>query len=260
MTILSLGTNGFFPSFGRETACYAIPLKKTLIILDAGSGFFRLADKAQKLLENSKEVHIFLSHYHLDHTFGFYAAFELLKEKKVTVFGPSERKVFSELPSLFYFPIDYSLKHKNFYWQKLTGGTHTIFFYKVSVRVQNHRGEISLGFRFHFSDREVAYVTDCQPEKESVEFVRGVRLLLHEHWFPGEELYGKRTQVEDHVIDGHVTTVGTALIARKAKVGKLVLLHHHPFTDNQQLEKQLRFACSIFPQTALAEDLKRIEI
>lgn len=260
MKIIPLGTNGFFPSFGRETACYAVPFKNTLILLDAGSGFFRLAGKeGQKLLKKAREVHIFLSHYHLDHTFGFYAAFELLKDKKVTVLAPTARKVFSEFPPLGYFPINYSIKHKNFRWQKLTEGTQTISSYKVSVKAQNHRGEVSFGLRFCFPDGELAYITDCQPSEESAEFVKGVPLLLHEHWFPGEELYGKKTQIESHVIDGHVTTIGVSLIAKKAKVGKLVLIHHNPFSDDKKLKKQLTLARSIFPNTIVACDLERIK-
>ena len=103
MKLIPLGTNGFFPSFGRQTACYAIPIKKTLIILDAGSGLFRLAEPVgKKLLDGIDEIHLYLSHYHLDHTFGFYAAFKLFNNVKVRVFAPSGRQVFWEFVSLIH--------------------------------------------------------------------------------------------------------------------------------------------------------------
>lgn len=140
MQIIPLGTNGFFPSFGRQTACYAISLAEKLIILDGGSGLFRLAEPAGKrLLDGTYEVHLFLSHYHFDHTFGFYAAFRLLEDKKVTVFAPTNKKVFSDLVK-DYFPIDYEKKHQNFSWQKLMIGENKINDYSVRVRKQSHRG------------------------------------------------------------------------------------------------------------------------
>src|SRR3989344_4405343 len=101
MKIIPLGTNGFFPSFDRQTACYVIAYGKILIILDAGSGLFRFAESVGiDILKNVKEIHLYLSHYHLDHTFGFYAAFKLFKNKKVTVFGSCEKQVFSEFVKL----------------------------------------------------------------------------------------------------------------------------------------------------------------
>lgn len=255
MKIIPLGTNGFFPSFGRETACYAVPFKNTLILLDAGSGFFRLAGKeGQKLLKKAREVHIFLSHYHLDHTFGFYAAFELLKDKKVTVLAPTARKVFSEFPPLGYFPINYSIKHKNFRWQKLTEGTHKISSYKVKVKEQNHRREDCLAFRFDFG---LTYLTDAKPTRGNIEFMKNTPLLLHEHWFSGEEL-DKIIDFEKQIIDGHTTTIGAALFAKEAEVGKLVLIHHHPLADNKKLEDQFKLARSIFPRIELACDLHKI--
>src|SRR3989338_4937318 len=98
MNIIPLGTNGFFPSFNRQTACYAIPHGKTLIVLDAGSGLFRFAEpEGQKLLQSVTDIHLYLSHYHLDHTFGFYAAFKLFAGKTIQVFAKTDKKVFSEL-------------------------------------------------------------------------------------------------------------------------------------------------------------------
>ena len=258
MKIIPLGTNGFFSTYGRQTACYAIPLDKTLIILDAGSGLFRLAEPiGQELLKDAKEIHLYLSHYHLDHTFGFYAAFKLLKGKKVTVFACGGRQVFSEFIELEYFPINYSEKHKNFRWKVIDEGIYDLISYKVSVRKQNHRGEVSLGFRFKFSDGELAYITDTEPTKKSIEFVRNVDLLLHEHGYLGKELIGKK--LEEQTIDGHVTTLGAATIAKEAKVGSLALIHHFPFYDYKRFEVQLNVARTIFPKTYLAQDLKEIE-
>src|SRR3989338_343217 len=212
MKIIPLGTNGFFPSNGRETTCFATPHKDILIILDAGSGLFRLAEpEGQKLLSKIKEIHLFLSHYHLDHTFGFYAAWKLLKGKKVIVFAGADKKVFSDLVK-DYFPIDYEKEYQNFSWQKLNIGENQTHKYSVRVRKQYHGGRGSLAFRFSFS---LAYVTDSEYSKEGIEFIRDVKLLLHEHYLAG--------RVGVYFDGKHVTTVGAAAIAKEAKVGKLAL-------------------------------------
>lgn len=261
MKLIPLGTNGFFPTFGRQTACYAVPMGATLMILDAGSGLFRLAEiEGSKLLTGVSDIHLFLSHYHLDHTFGFYAAFKLLQGKKVTVFAETERKVFADLAKE-YFPADFDKEYANFGWKKLEVGENKIDNYSVFVRKQYHRGSGSLAFRFKFeNDKVLTYATDNEPTRESVEFIKDSDLLLHEHNLSGEEILDKPDmKLEDHFDGKHVTTVGAAKIAKEAKVGKLALIHHFPFYDEKRLQKLLHVARPIFPKTQLAQDLKEIE-
>src|SRR3990167_10645191 len=127
MKIIPLGTNGFFSSFNRQTACYAIAYNGRLIILDAGSGIFRFAEPdGKRLLSGFSKIDLFLSHYHLDHTFGFYAAFKLFAGKQVTVYGSHEKQVFSEFVKLKHFPIDFSKEHKNFDWKTVGEGKNKI--------------------------------------------------------------------------------------------------------------------------------------
>lgn len=252
MHVIPLGTNGFFPSFGRATACYAIPLQETLIILDAGSGLFRLAEpEGKELLKGAKDVHLYLSHYHLDHTFGFYAADKFFRSQKVTVFGPKGNKVFSEFITSENFFLDLSQKHRNFSFKTIEEGEYELDDYKVSVLAQRHRDLVSLSYRFNFG---LSYVTDGEPTKGVAKFVIGSKLLLHEHGKGGN----KKDNLEKQVQEGHVTSIGAAMIAKEAKVGKLVLMHHNPFADNEQLRMQLKLAKSILPETYLAEDFREI--
>ena len=63
MRIVCLGTTGFHPNADRHTACYLIP--EVGVVLDAGTGLFRLADHLE-----TEHVDVFLSHAHLDHVVG----------------------------------------------------------------------------------------------------------------------------------------------------------------------------------------------
>jgi len=256
MTILPLGTNGFFPSFGRASACFAIRSGKRLIVLDAGSGLFRFAEPEGKmLLDGVDYIDLFLSHYHLDHTFGFYAAFTFFKGKDVTVYGMTDRKVFEDITRQGYFPINYQKEYGSYRWVTINEGNFETGNYSVNIRNQYHRGEGSLAFRFDFG---LAYVTDSEPTSESVRFVQGVPLLLHEHEVLPNETYSPGKKLEDYAGGGHVSTIGAALIAKQGKVGKLVLIHHLPVLDEKKLKEAETLARSIFPKTFLAEDLKPI--
>lgn len=262
MKVIPLGTNGFFPSFNRQTACYAIPYGEILIILDAGSGLFRLAEeRGLRLLRNVKEIHLYLSHYHLDHTFGFYAAFKLFAGIKTAVYGSHSRQVFSEFVKLKHFPVDFAKMHKNFEWKTVNEGLNKTGDIKVSVRRQSHRGEGSLAYKFQFpAGKSIAYVTDSEPSHESVDFVKDVDLLLHEHEKSGKNsVYKKGATLEKLYEDGHVTTEGAALTAKEGKVKKLYLIHHNPFLNNNDLRGELSKAKGIFGESFLAEDLEEVE-
>ena len=73
------GCRGSFPCseeskrlYGGDTSCIEIrtPSNDT-VILDMGTGLKRLGQKIINDSSYSKEIHIFLSHFHLDHIHGF---------------------------------------------------------------------------------------------------------------------------------------------------------------------------------------------
>ena len=63
MKLVLLGTGGYFPTTRRHTACYLLP--EVGVVLDAGTGMFRLGEHRQ-----TDRLDIFLSHAHLDHIAG----------------------------------------------------------------------------------------------------------------------------------------------------------------------------------------------
>ena len=61
MKLVVLGANGYRPNDLGQTACYALP--KLGLVLDAGTGMFRMADYLE-----TDELDVYLSHSHHDHT------------------------------------------------------------------------------------------------------------------------------------------------------------------------------------------------
>src|SRR3984885_16320075 len=83
MRVEFLGTGGFYPNERRHTTCVLIP--EAGVVLDAGTGFFRVISRIE-----TPELDIFLSHAHLDHVVGLpFLLTSLLqgKPRRATVYG-----------------------------------------------------------------------------------------------------------------------------------------------------------------------------
>src|SRR6516164_3140486 len=63
MRVHLLGTGGYHPNERRQTACLMLP--EAGVVFDAGTSFFRVAARLA-----TRELHIFLTHAHLDHVAG----------------------------------------------------------------------------------------------------------------------------------------------------------------------------------------------
>ena len=86
MKVVFLGTVGYYPTETRHTNCVVI--KDLSIIIDAGSGFFRLPR-----FITSDEITILLSHYHMDHICGLTQLLGLFKGKRVKIMVRKESKI-----------------------------------------------------------------------------------------------------------------------------------------------------------------------
>ncbi|MEM9644114.1 MAG: ribonuclease Z, partial [Planctomycetota bacterium] len=145
MKLLCLGTAGYHPNAHRHTSCYFLP--ESGLVLDAGSGLFRLAEHI-----HTDFLDILLSHAHLDHIVGLTYLLDTLHQRaqagqpiqRIRIFGEQakldaiQEHLFSEL--IFpvplqaeWIPID---ELKSFQ----AGGAH------IAWRTQNHPGG-SAGYR-----------------------------------------------------------------------------------------------------------------
>lgn len=263
MKVIALGTNGWFPSYGRETMSYLIPLKKRLLILDGGTGLFRLfVGKLNQLVQKYEEVDFFFSHFHFDHIMGFFYLHKILRAKKVNIHGPaksinqySPEEVLKRFISHPFYSLTLDEFPFKFNFVQLKSGHYRMADYSVLVRRQDHP-QSSLAYSFDFG---LSYLTDSDCVEESVKLVQGAKILLHEHWRSGEKLFKKENvKISQASEIGHTTAFGAALIAEKAKVGKLFLVHHYPFYNKRQLNRNLQMAKKVFRKTELLFDLNEI--
>ena len=246
MKLTLLGSTGYHPNDRRHTACFMLP--QLGVVLDAGSGFYRVRDHLC-----TDTLDIFLSHAHLDHIFGLTFLFDVLHEKtmqRVTVHGEANKLAAIEehllAPDLF--PVPLPCKY-----QPLTGPVTLPDGSCLTYFPLKHPGG-SVGFRIDWPDRSFAYVTDTTacPNADYLQHIRGVDTLIHECYFPdGLEAVAEKT--------GHSCATPVGLVAKAAEVKRLLLVHVNPLSlaDDPIGLAGIR---QIFPNTEIGVDGMEIEV
>lgn len=233
MRVVPLGTNGFIPSFGRFTMSILVLTEAEALLLDAGTGVARLLEPSvQALLQPYDELHVCLSHYHLDHVVGISYLLGAWSRGTVCIYAPErpfveaatetlERLVHPPLfpLTLEEFPIPIEVV-------PVTQAELRIGSLHVRWHPQKHPGG-SAGIRIGDA---VAYVTDTAVMDTTVAFVQNVRLLLHEVYYRDTEVTPAKLEQE-----GHSYVSGVARIAREAGVERLMPIHHHPLRSPAEL-------------------------
>lgn len=94
----------------------------------------------------------------------------------------------------------------------------------------------------------LAYVVDTRYCKQAVEIARGAKVLICESTYLEED----REKAEEYM---HMTAKQAAQLALEAGVQQLIITHFSArYRDTEELGREAR---EIFPNTAVAEDLKR---
>lgn len=266
-----LGTGGWIPTTRRETTCAILRVNDALFIFDAGTGLARLLeDRFRPELElsmpvpSTREVHLFLSHYHLDHIAGLVYLPAMFKGRTVHLHPPAQsitgddpheiinsiiRKPYNP-QSITDMPLDLSI-------EPLEEGEHIIAGITVRVRKQIH-ADPSVGYRI---GDLLVFATDTADDPATAEFARGVRLLAHEAWIDGIEEEDPATEhIAREAYAAHASARQVAARAAEAGVEKLVLMHINPLRGVAYQERMLAAAQKIFPGTVILEDGETVEL
>ena len=231
--------------FGGNTSCVTAELADgTLIVFDAGTGIRNLG--MQLVGGGPLEIHLCLSHFHLDHVegIGFFAPL-FDSRTKLHIWGPpSTERSLEERIGLYLSPPVFPLAladipaQMQFHDVPEEGwriGDAQIFATEVS-----HPGT-TLGYRVSENGSVFAYIPDHEPaigvplESLSPDWMSGFAIaagataLVHDAQYSEDEYPSK-------VGWGHSSVADAVVFASRASVEQLLLFHHDPLHDDRKLE------------------------
>jgi ribonuclease BN (tRNA processing enzyme) len=230
--------------YGGNTSCVEVELADgTILILDAGSGIRELG---QRLLERERgELHICLTHLHLDHVEGLGFFGPLWRAGwKLRFWGPPSttatlRERVSRYLSPPLFPIGLSEAPAEAVFEDAPREPWRIGSALVEAQFVEHRGP-TLGYRIEEEGRVLVYLPDHEPYLTAAlgdppewisgwALAAGADLLLHDSQYTEEEYVGRLGW-------GHSSVAHAANFARAAGVRQLAMFHHDPMRSDRELE------------------------
>lgn len=251
------GVRGSIPSpgpqtnkYGGNSSCYELRLSDgRIIIFDAGTGIRALG---LKLMKEKKPVnmHLMLSHGHMDHVHGFpFFAPAYIHKNRITVVGCAQtgrsvKDLLKRQMGDVYFPVEYDGLPAKIdyidYCGHQCGVTDCLKVGGAGICSHglNHPGG-GISYKVTEKGKSLVYMTDNElmsdasnafPFEEFVDFVKGVDVLLHDTQYTPQE-YEKYTKGW-----GHSRYTDVARLVVEGEVRKVVLIHHDPEHNDRKVE------------------------
>ena len=207
MNITFLGTNGWFDTHTGATSCVFLDTKDCYIILDCGSGFY----KVPSLLKEEKPIYLLLTHLHLDHICGL-QMLPLLKGKNLTIIVKEDKQK-EDLAKFMQLPFMPTAKALGIRVATLDEIEKDLPF-KVETFELAHAVK-TFGYKIFAEDKIVAYGLDSGLCENILHLANDSDLFICECSY-------QPAQDPDF---NHLNPKAAALIAKEAKVKLLALIH-----------------------------------
>ncbi len=254
MQVTLWGTRGSLPTpgpatsrYGGNTSCVGVRGRRgTVLVLDAGTGVRRMATTVDHSIPR---VDILLTHLHMDHIQGLGFFGPLYRpEIEVHIWGPASARLDLRARLMRYlspplFPVRLHELPCRLTLHELPRGEFEIGEFRVASALVCHPGP-TLGYRITDSEGQVlTYLPDHEPALGAKTFPSLPRewtsgavlaefadLLIHDSQYTSAEY-------ADHVGWGHSSLRHVLDFATLAEVKHLVLFHHDPEHDDDELDR-----------------------
>lgn len=235
-----LGTNGWYDTETGNTICVLIETPKEYVVLDAGNGIYKL----DRYIKTRKPIHLFISHFHLDHIAGLHilAKFKFKQGIRIYVQKGAKGLIRGFINRPFTAPI------------RILSTKVRIYEYPPWVKALPLRHvERCFGFRFDFDGKVVSYCPDTGVCENAVRLSKGADLLIAECAFKAGQKSDKWP---------HLNPLTAAKIAERAGAKRLALVHfdaavYQTLKERKEGEKQAR---KIFRNSVAARDGQEIRL
>ncbi len=232
MTVTVLGSGTCVPVPGRGAPGYLVQMGRTPVLVDAGPG--TLARLSAAGVSYRDLTRVLVSHLHADHTLDLVTLFQanaatpgFRRTLPLSLVGC--RGLSSLLSRLF--EIYDGIRPEGYDLDVREMGAEAATFppgWNLTTGLSGHTPE-SLCFRIEFEGRVLAYSGDASVHGDLVRVARGADLLLCECSLPNG------WNVGDHLCPDDVGS-----IAREAGVGRVVLTHLYPPSQDADVVGQVR--------------------
>ncbi len=268
------GVRGSFPvpgpgtvRYGGNTSCIEVRADGEMIVLDAGSGIRALGQSLeQEFAGRPMRMTLLLTHTHWDHIQGlpfFLPAYNPKNRIRVRGYEGARAGLAAILAGQMetqFFPISLRELSSNIAIEELKEMEFAIGKVKVRSKFANHPG-ICAGYRLYTSGGSIAFFPDNEPyellkvhlaERDQtsvdearefakaeraklVEFLEGADVLIIDAQYTDEEY-------QKHIGWGHGSLSRVVSMAIDANVRRLILFHHDPNHDDDQIDEMLQRA------------------
>jgi ribonuclease BN (tRNA processing enzyme) len=210
------------------------------LVFDLGSGSALLRD----YLRLDKETHIFLSHYHLDHTVGLSFLLGTFRSgKKLKIWGQKGvEKVVRDLMSPPYFPVPIEKWPFAVEFGEI-GAEQQVADCRVLSLPLEHSNPC-IGFRVENGGKTLVYATDTHKCANAVKLAKNADLLIHDATYHSGNLVGK----------SHSTAKEAAEVAKEAGAEKLALFQIDAECDDTCTGLLLKEAKDVFKNSFIPKE------
>ncbi len=282
--------------YGGNTSCIEVQAGHWTMILDAGTGIIQLGKdllQRSRSAESPANLAIFFSHLHHDHTQGFpFFAPAYQPSWRLHLFGPGtfEQTLEDTLkntmsPPAFPVKLHELSAQKSFYGlsdgsQVCLGASKDEVLVGASSHVNDpddpskqvrvhvlrshaHPGGVLI-YRIEWGGRAVVYATDTEGyvgnDRRLADFSQGADLLIHDAQYAEAHYQGQAPGLPATQGFGHSTARMACDMAQAAGVKRLMLFHHDPNYNDEDISNIEAHAQVLFPRVQAAYEGLELEI